>query len=99
MKSENSLQDKTLTLKKMNLGWVFIVTLILVLAGIGTYGYFNYSDVEQKENLGTCDNPEVAFRETQRALSLLSTNLNIGIESVQYIQEYDNSKNLIFKRQ
>ena len=99
MESENRLQEITLKPKKMNLRWVSTGAFVLVLAGIGTYGYFNYCDVSQKENLGTYDNPEVAFRETQKALSILSTHLKIGIESVQYVKEYDNSKNLIFKQQ
>jgi hypothetical protein len=99
MELENRLQEKIVKPKKMNLGWVSIGALILVLAGIGVYGYFNYWDVDQKENLGTYDNPEVAFKETQKALSILSTHLKIGIESVQYVKEYDNSKNLIFKQQ
>jgi hypothetical protein len=98
MESENRPHEKTLKPKKKNLGWVFIGALVLVLTGIGTYGYFNYCDVDQKENLGTYDNPEVAFRETQKALSILSAHLKIGIESVQYVKEYDNSKNLIFKQ-
>lgn len=93
------IQGNTPKSKKRSLGWITIVASVLVLSGIGTYGYFNYCDVNQKQNLGTYDDPEVAFRETQKALSILSVHLKTGIESVQYIQEYDNSKNLIFKQQ
>ncbi|MBC7845976.1 MAG: hypothetical protein H7Y10_05750 [Flavobacterium sp.] len=99
MEVENGTQEKALKSKTLNLGWVSIGTLVIVLSGIGAYGYFNYRDVDQMQNLGTYDDPEVAFRETQKALSILSTHLKIGIESVQYVQEYDNSKNLIFKKQ
>lgn len=99
METTKGTQKNTLNPKKLNLQWVSIGAVVLVLLGIGTYGYFNYSDVDQNQKLGTYDNPEVAFRETQKALSILSTNLKIGIESVQYIKEYDNSKNLIFKQQ
>lgn len=99
MESENRLQEKIIKPKKMNSGWVSIGALVLVLAGIGVYGYFNFYNVDQKENHGTYDNPEVAFRETQKALYILSSHLKIGIESVQYVKEYDNSKNLIFKQQ
>lgn len=35
--------------------------------------------------------------ETKQALEKLSTNVNTGIESVLYVNEYDKSKNLIFK--
>ena len=50
------------------------------------------------QDLGTYDNPEVALKETQKALALLSTHVNTGIESVNYIREYEDSKQLIFKK-
>lgn len=94
-KSEKVIRFKT---KKRNLTWLSIAASIVVLLGIGTFGYFNYDNTNQNKILGTYDDPELAFEETQKALSMLSTNINVGIESVQYIQEYDNSKNLIFKQ-
>jgi uncharacterized protein HemX len=99
METENTTQKNVIKPKKINLGRTFIAVVVLVLLGIGVYGYFNCCNVDQNQNLGTYDNPELAFRETQKALSILSGQLKIGIESVQYIQEYDNSKNLIFKPQ
>ncbi|HEY6143084.1 MAG TPA: hypothetical protein VIV55_06575 [Flavobacterium sp.] len=83
---------------KRNLRWFYIASSILVLFGIAMYGCFNYFDVSQSQNLGTYDDPEVAFKETQKALLMLSIHLNRGVESVEYIQEYENSKNLIFKK-
>ncbi len=99
METEKSVQEEGLKPKRFNLRWNFIAASVLVLSGIGMYGYLNYCDANQNENLGTYDNPEIAFRETQKALSILSRNLKIGIENVQYIKEYENSKNLIFKQQ
>ncbi len=78
--------------------WLSIAASIVVLLGIGTAIYVNYYKANQHQDLGTYDNPEIAFRETQKALSLLSNHINFGIESVQYIQEYQNSKELIFKQ-
>lgn len=78
--------------------WLSVAATVVVLLGIGAYGYLNFYKADQDENLGTYDDPEVAFRETQKALSKLSTNLNTGFESMQYIEEYENSKNLIFKQ-
>ena len=66
------------------------------MLGVGTYVYFDAKVVDQ--DLGTYDNPEVALKETQKALALLSTHVNTGIESVNYIREYDDSKQLIFKK-
>ncbi len=52
---------------------------------------------EIKNELGSYDNPQEAFEQTQKALALLSQNVNIGIESVKYVQEYENAKNRVFK--
>jgi hypothetical protein len=97
-KDQTSEKDFRFKTKKRNLTWLSIAASIVVLLGIGTFGYFNYDNTNPDKSLGTYDDPELAFRETQKALSMLSTNINVGIESVQYIQEYDNSKNLIFKQ-
>lgn len=83
---------------KRNWLWMSVAASVVVLLGIGVYGYFIHDDTNQDQNLGTFDDPEVAFKETQKALSKLSTNLNTGFESMQYIQEYEKSKNLIFKQ-
>ena len=93
-KNNKKIRLKT---KRRNFTWLSIAASVVILLGIGTVGYFNYDNTNQDKTLGTYDNPELAFKETQKALSMLSTNINVGIKSVQYIQEYDNSKNLIFK--
>lgn len=92
-KPEIKLESK----KALNKWWS-IAASIVVLLGIGTYGYLNLKTTEPKQDLGTFDNPEVAFVATQKALSVLSTHINTGFESMQYINEYQYSKNLIFKQ-
>lgn len=81
--------------KKRTTTWLSIAASVVVLLGAGTFTFFNY-DTTQKEDLGTFEDPEVAFRETQKALSLLSQNVNVGVESIQYIQEYETAKNKVF---
>lgn len=98
-KGQKFEQKIVLKSRKRNLAWLSIAASVVVLLGIGTYSYFNYYNANQDQDLGTYDDPEIAFRETQKALSMLSTHLNTGIKSVQYVQEYENSKNLIFKQQ
>jgi hypothetical protein len=49
------------------------------------------------EDLGTYDDPEIAFIETQKALEMLSNNVNHGVESVALLDEYNQSKKTIFK--
>jgi hemolysin activation/secretion protein len=83
--------------KKGNLARFSIAASVIVVLGIGVYSYFNFENAKENQNLGTYDDPEVAFRETKKALSMLSIQINTGFESVQYIQEYEDTKNLIFK--
>ena len=66
------------------------------MLGIGFFAYQNTSEPTQ-ENLGVIDDPEIAFKETQKALALISKHVNTGIESVNYLGEYQQSKNKIFK--
>jgi hypothetical protein len=47
--------------------------------------------------LKSSDNPEEVLKETQKALALLSVQVNSGIGSVRYLKEYQKSKNKIFK--
>jgi hypothetical protein len=91
-------QEIQLKSRNRNWLWLSVAASVFVLLGIGVFGYISYYNLDQDENLGTYDDPEVAFKETQKALSKLSTNLNTGFESMQYIEEYENSKNLIFKQ-
>ncbi|KUJ61794.1 hypothetical protein AR687_11285 [Flavobacteriaceae bacterium CRH] len=87
--------------KKRNLAWLSIAASVVVLLGIGTYLYVsdqNATPVVAQSELGTYDNPEEALAATQKALALLSNNVNVGIGSVQYIKEYQQSKNRIFKQ-
>ena len=82
--------------KKRNLAWMKIAVSVAVLLCGGTYVYFDNKVV--KEDLGTYDNPEVALKETQKALAMISNHVNRGIESVIYVQEYEKSKKIIFKQ-
>lgn len=75
--------------------WLSIAASVIVLLGINTFTYFHSPN--ETEDLGTYENPEAAFEATQKALALLSENVNVGIESVEYINEYQYSKDLIFK--
>jgi hypothetical protein len=101
VKEQKSMQEIPLQSKKRNVAWLSIAASIVVLLGIGTFIYVsekNTPPVVAQSELGTYDNPEEALAATQKALAMLSNNVNVGIESVQYIQEYEQSKNKIFKQ-
>ncbi|TCN56602.1 hypothetical protein D0809_15820 [Flavobacterium circumlabens] len=101
VKEQKSTQEIPLQTKKRNVAWLSIAASFVVLLGIGTYFFViekNAAPVVAQSELGTYDNPEEAMAATQKALSLLSSNVNVGIGSVQYIKEYEQSKNKIFKQ-
>jgi hypothetical protein len=80
--------------KKYNLS---IAATVLVLIGIGGY-IWKYNKANEPKSISEINNPEVAFRETQKALALISEHLNTGIKSVQYLDNYQQSKNKIFNK-
>lgn len=95
-KEQRFEQDIPLKSKKRSLVvWLSVAASIVVLIGVGTFTYFNYQ-ANQNQDLGTYDSPEQAFKETQRALAQLSDHVNTGVESVQYIQEYEKTKDRVF---
>lgn len=101
VKEQKSTQEIPLKTNKRNVAWLSIAASVVVLLGIGTYFYVSEKNAAQtvgQTELGTYDNPEEALAATQKALALLSNNVNVGIESVQYIKEYEQSKNKIFKQ-
>lgn len=73
--------------------WLAVAASVVVLIGVGIAVF----QQPRQKDLGTYDDPEVAFRETQKALALLSTQVNKGVESVEYLKEYEETKRTIFK--
>lgn len=75
--------------------WISVAACVVVMLGMFTF--LNNEEQASQNELGTYDDPEVAFRETQKALNMLSKNVNVGVESVNYIGEYEKSRKTIFK--
>ncbi len=102
VKEQRLTQEIPLQTKKRKVAWLSIAASAVLLLGIGSYFYLNNTNnttpVVAKSDLGTYDSPEEALIATQKALAMVSHNVNTGIESVQYIKEYEQSKNLIFKQ-
>ena len=85
--------------KRTNVAWLSIAASVVVLLGIATFMYTNTTEKQNElSDLGTYDDPKVALAETQKALSLVSQKINVGIGSVHYINEYEHSKNRVFKK-
>ncbi|ALM48356.1 hypothetical protein AMR72_05240 [Flavobacterium psychrophilum] len=90
--------DKPLPLKakKRNGAWLSVAASVVLLGGMLTF--YNTQQQPSQEELGTFNDPETAFKETQKALNMLSKNVNVGMSSVNYVTgEYEKSKTTIFK--
>ena len=95
-KKENFEKDLPLISKKKKMAWLSIAASIAVLICAGTYVYFNANEVKENNELGTYENPKEALEATQKALAMLSSNVNAGVEGMQYIQVYEVTKNKVF---
>ncbi len=84
--------------KRSNVAWLSIAASVVILFGIGTFIYTTTNDKpsSQLSDLGTYDDPEVALAETQKALTLVSEKINVGMGSVNYINEFEIAKNRVF---
>ena len=81
--------------KQNTVKWIGIAASFVVLFGLATF-YF-YPSEPKHEDLGTYDNPEEAFAATHKALLMVSEQVNVGMESVVYLEEYEKTKKTIFK--
>lgn len=97
-KNEKKAISKKETVLKTttNFAWIAMAASVILLVGIGSFYLFNNPKSKLDEGFGTYKNPETAFIETQKALQMISTNVNIGIKSVAYINEYHNTKSKVF---
>jgi hypothetical protein len=82
--------------RKRPIIWISIAASVVVLLGVGIYTFNGMHDINTNQELGTYDNPEEAFKETQKALAMLSNQVNVGIESIQYVENYENTRDQIF---
>jgi len=95
---EIPLLTKSRDQKRAIVMWLSIAASVVVMLGVGTFMYFESHKSEQFVACTPEDNPELALEQTQKALALVSEHLNTGIESVGYLNEYENTKNKIFKK-
>jgi len=95
--AKNDVSNKTTSLqtkKRFRLVGIGIAASLLFAVGIVTF--WDKPSAKQEE-LGSFEDPEIAFRETQKALAMLSENVNVGIQSLEYVNEYEKTKKTIFK--
>ena len=95
-KEQKLTNNVALISKRQKVAWLSIAASFVVMLGIGTYTYFNVNTVKENKELGTYNDPKEALEATQKALAMLSDNVNIGVEGVQYLQVYEVTKNKAF---
>jgi hypothetical protein len=82
--------------KQRTVKWIGIAASFVVLFGLSTF-YF-YPTKSKNVELGTFENPEEAYAATQKALLMVAEQVNVGMESVVYLEEYEKTKKSIFKQ-
>ncbi|MBR9756578.1 MAG: hypothetical protein GYB39_00710 [Algicola sp.] len=106
---EQFTKDVPLTPKRNNtfyFKWISVAAVAVLLIGV-----FFKSNVFVQEDLGTYDDPEMAYNEVVKSLEMISSNFNKGakkvnylnafnqgISKVDYLNEMDNTTRLIFKK-
>lgn len=86
-----------ITTKRKSAFWFSVAASVIILLSIGLFTYNHYNQ-QKSEDYGTYSDPEIAFRETQKALAMISECVNKGIGSMNYLNEFEQSKNRIFKK-
>jgi hypothetical protein len=81
--------------KQNTVKWIGIAASFVVLFGLSTF-YF-YPTKSKNVELGTFENPEEAYVETQKALFMVAEQVNLGMNSVSHLKEYEKTKKSIFK--
>ena len=89
-KEERFTRQVPLRSRRSMYRWMSIAAVAVLALGIyfGNNSYQNYQ--EQKE-------AEFAYNETRKALSLLASNLDRGTEKVAYLNEFEQTKQKIYK--
>lgn len=80
---EQFTKDVPLSTKKVfNYKWISVAAVAVILLGI-------YLKSTVNDDLGTIQDPELAFNEVSKSLEMISKNFNKGISTVNYLDEYE----------
>lgn len=87
--SKNERFTKTIQLKsrKLNWKWLSVAASVVLLVSV----YTGYKQNQRRE-------AEKIINETQIALGMLSENLNKGTVAITHLQQFEETKNKIFKQ-
>jgi hypothetical protein len=86
-KLERYGKSVAMPIKKRNYSWMNIAASFIIVLGL-YIGYENNQKAQYK----------LAMEQTTSAFKLLSNNLNKGVESISYLEEFNKTTNKIFKQ-
>jgi hypothetical protein len=71
--------------------WISVAAVAVIMLSV----YFNQPN--QIDDLGTYNDPELAYNEVKQSLEMISTHFNKGASSINYLSEVENATSLVFK--
>lgn len=89
-KKEVNQIEISLPQKRNTLRWLSIAAVLMFMVSI--YSYQNYQAQQKKE-------AQIAFEQTQKALRLISQNLNKGNGAVAQLKYYNEAQQTVFKNE
>ncbi len=90
-KKEQFTKHVPLKTKRNLYKWISVAAVAVLVLGV-YFGNQNLTGIDDQERV----EGEYAYKETQKAFSLIAQNLNKGTEKVLYLNEFDKTKNRIF---
>ncbi|PKQ46322.1 hypothetical protein [Confluentibacter flavum] len=70
------------TKKVFNYKWISVAAVAVLMLGVYLKSTIN-------NDLGTIQDPELAFNEVSKSLEMISKNFNKGTSTISYLEEYD----------
>lgn len=96
----NRTYPGTIPLTSKKRQYLFIGIAASILLAIGIFAWQNNShDQIAQQNLGTIEDPEEAYQKTKEALEMVAEVFNTGREDLEYLNEFNKTKNKFIKNQ
>ena len=87
-----------LTSKRRQFFFIGIAASILLAIGIFAWQNNSVEEIPQ-HNMGTIENPQEAYQKTKETLQMVSEVFNTGREDLEYLNEFNETKNKFLKNQ
>jgi len=87
-----------LTSNKRQFFFIGIAASILLAIGVFSWQNNNVEEIPE-HNLGTIEDPQEAYHKTKEALQMVAEVFNAGREDLEYLNEFNKTKNKFIKNQ